>query len=121
MADVPCNGCRACCQNELLILHPEIGDDPAAYHTQIVTNPVTGKPAYALQNKPNGDCIYLGDHGCTIHDRAPAICREFDCRRFFISLGDRAARRRLLRTGLVTKQVYDAGRSRLHTLSEETA
>lgn len=116
MASVPCNGCTACCRNELLFLHPEMGDRADDYQTMPAVNPITGKPGLALAHNENGDCIYLGEGGCTIHSRAPAICREFDCRRFFLSLGDRTTRRRLLKTGLVTKDVYDAGRSRLPTL-----
>ena len=117
--NVPCNGCTVCCKNELLILHPEMGDDVALFATMKVTNPVTGKPAFALQHKPNGDCIYLGDSGCTIHGHAPAICREFDCRRFLRSLGDRAERRRLLKIGLVSKEVFAAGTARMGTLENE--
>ena len=33
-----------------------------------------------LDHKSNGDCIYLGDTGCTIHARRPQMCRELDCR-----------------------------------------
>lgn len=33
-----------------------------------------------LAHKDNGDCIYLGDTGCTIHERKPQQCREMDCR-----------------------------------------
>jgi len=116
MTNVPCNGCTACCRNELLVLHPEMGDRAVDYLTQEVTNPITGKRCLALQQKPNGDCIYLGENGCTIHGRAPAICREFDCRRFFLRLGGRNERRQILKTGLVTKDVYEAGRKRLNTL-----
>lgn len=118
MASVPCNGCTACCKNELLFLHPEMGDKEDSYETQPAFNPVTGKRGVALKQKPNGDCIYLGNTGCTIHDRAPAICKEFDCRRFFLRLGSRVERRKLLKTGLVTKDVYNAGRTRLGSLPE---
>jgi len=116
-ASVPCNGCTACCQNELLMLHPEMGDIVEAYETQAVTNPITGERRMALKQKPNGDCLYLGDKGCTIHDRAPAICKAFDCRRFFLNIGSRNERRRLLKTGYITKDVIEAGRKRLNTLS----
>ena len=78
-AVVPCGSCRACCVNELLILHPEMGDDPAEYDCSRVINPLTGEPGFAL-NMRNGSCTYFGDNGCTIWDRAPALCREFDCR-----------------------------------------
>lgn len=118
MTTVPCNGCTACCRNELLFLHPEMGDRPESYETKPAVNPLNGRAGLALEQKPNGDCIYLGDVGCTIHGRAPAICKAFDCRRWFLSLGSRSERRRLLRAGMVTKDVLDAGRSRLETLPE---
>ena len=34
-----------------------------------------------LDHKPNGDCIYLGNGGCTIHESKPRMCREMDCRK----------------------------------------
>ncbi len=36
-----------------------------------------------LAHKPNGDCWYLGDGACTIHDEAPLACKRFDCREWF--------------------------------------
>lgn len=112
---VPCNGCTACCRNDLLILHPEMGDDPSTYETMQVTNPLTGSPSFALKHKPEGGCFYLGPDGCTIHDRAPAICREFDCRKLFQRF-TRAERRRAVRSGWADKSVFDAGRKRLTSL-----
>lgn len=113
---VPCNGCRVCCQNELLFLHPEMGDRAEDYDTVPAVNPITGRRGLALRSKPNGECIYLGPGGCTIHDRAPAICKEFDCRRLLRKLGGRPAQRRALKTGMVTKELFDAARARMHTL-----
>lgn len=123
-ARVPCSGCTACCDNDLLILHPECGDDPTQYETQVCINPVTGLPAEALAHKPEGGCVYLTEAGCSIHDRAPAICREFDCRRFYQSLVDqmtRPERRQLVKSGKVGADVLKAGRDRLHTLEFEPA
>lgn len=111
LVKVPCNGCTACCRNDLLFLHPELGDIAASYQTQSAVNPITGREGLALKHKPEGGCIYLGEEGCTIHDRAPAICREFDCRRFYLGFTDRAERRRLVRQGFVSKDVLDAGRA----------
>lgn len=34
----------------------------------------------ALQHKFNGDCAYLGESGCTIHETKPFACRLYDCR-----------------------------------------
>jgi Fe-S-cluster containining protein len=120
-ANVPCAGCTACCTFDLIMLHPEMGDRASDYLTMPVTNPLTGEPGLALQHKKRGGCIYLGEGGCTIHGRAPAICREFDCRRFYrdtYMTTPRPERRRWLREGLIGKDVIEAGKSRLHTLEK---
>jgi uncharacterized protein len=122
MAVVPCNGCTACCQKDLLFLHPEMGDVEANYETEPAFNPLTGRWGLALRHKANGECIYLGQGGCTIHGRAPAICQEFDCRRFyqaFVQRYDRPTRRRMVREGQVGKAVIEAAKARLHTLEED--
>lgn len=116
-SSVPCNGCQLCCTNDIIILHPDEGDDPAMYLTQEIRNPVTGKPALMVQKKPNGHCIYLGPNGCSIHGRAPLICRQFDCRKLFRLLS-RADRKRMVRAGMADQNVFDAGRERLHTLKD---
>lgn len=115
-SSVPCAGCTACCKNELLILHPEMGDDPANYETMAVINPLDRKPAVAIKMKPNGDCWYLGEDGCTIHDRAPAICKEFDCRKFVQRLGNRADRRKFISQTGYKPDVINAGLKRMDTL-----
>ena len=118
-AIVPCNGCFACCHNDTLVLHPEMGDDATQYETYDIAHPITGEPAKALRHKPNGDCIYLDRAtGCTIHDRAPAICREYDCRKMYQRLltMNRAERRKLVYRGILSKEQIKAGRERLGTL-----
>lgn len=118
MSAVPCNGCTACCEHDLLILHPECGDDPSQYETMAVLNPLTGQPALALKHKPEGGCIYLeAGKGCSIHDRAPAICKEFDCRRF-AALFSKQERKALLKSGGASRSVLQAGFDRLHTLEK---
>jgi hypothetical protein len=42
----------------------------------------------------------------------------FDCRRLYLSISDRAERRRVLKTGMVSKDVLDAGKARLATLED---
>jgi len=106
-SSVPCNGCTACCQGELVVLDPEAGDDPALY----LTRQSADGAHHALQQKANGDCVYLGPSGCSIWARAPAMCRTFDCRKFFLRF-NRAARRRM-KDG---KDIFDAGRARLGSL-----
>ena len=118
-ADVPCNGCTRCCQNELLVLHPEMGDDIASYRTKKAINPLTGRMVDALQQKPNGDCTYLGEAGCTIHDRSPAICRSFDCRQMFERFKQYPRSQQLawIKAGLIDKATLNEGRKRLHSLT----
>lgn len=117
--DVPCGSCRACCVRDAIILHPEDGDVVEQYKTREVFHPFLKKRVHMLEHKPNGGgCIYLGPEGCTIHDRAPAICRGFDCRRLFLKFS-RVERKRLLRSGSLDRDVMNAGRDRLSTLGDE--
>ena len=96
-ATVPCNGCTTCCQGDLVFIHPEMGDKADDYQTMVVGDRL------ALAHKDNGDCIYLDRGvGCTIHDRAPAICLEFDCRRLLKLRGKARA--------LVGKKILRAAR-----------
>lgn len=103
----------------MLMLHPELGDDPKQYLTEPCINPITGKPGSMLRHKEDGGCVYLGESGCTIHGRAPAICRKFDCRAMFVQMGAAAAKRAIT-SGLVSQSVMDAGRKRRHTLGSLT-
>ena len=72
---VPCNGCILCCQGDAIRLTEE--DNPADYITEPHSY-IAG--ALMLAHKPNGDCIYLDEKGCSIHDRAPSLCKSADCR-----------------------------------------
>lgn len=71
---VPCNGCTACCQfGDMPMLQPELWPRDQGYKT------ITRNGKRYLQLKDNGDCIYLGETGCTIHETRPHACRPFDC------------------------------------------
>jgi hypothetical protein len=118
VAHVPCNGCTACCRWELIFLMPECGDDPSMYLTEPAWNPVSQREGYALQHKEDGSCIYLGEKGCTIHDHAPIICKEFDCRLWYLSI-PRAERRRREKAGITTREVMKAGMLRAKTLFDD--
>lgn len=82
-ADVPCNGCTACCRSAAVGLRPELGDKPSDYETEPGTDPRTGAPMLMLKRSADGACIYLRDGGCAIYDKRPVICRSFDCRTFY--------------------------------------
>ncbi len=119
--NVPCNGCTVCCRSrDLIVIHPEDGDILADYDTQPITHPFTGEPAHALKHKPNGHCAYLTDEGCSIHERAPAVCKEFDCRKLYLRFlqgTNRAGRRKAMASGVrLNKQILVEARKRLDTL-----
>jgi Fe-S-cluster containining protein len=77
VSEVPCNGCVRCCKKDLVRLLPQ--DDETQYKTE--PHPLPGfEFERVLAHKPNGDCWYLGDSGCTIHETKPTMCRSMDCR-----------------------------------------
>ncbi|WP_414461742.1 YkgJ family cysteine cluster protein [Hyphomicrobium sp. DY-1] len=103
---VICAGCRLCCQNRSLVpLLREYGDRPEDYETQTIYG------LTALAMKSNGDCVYLGDDGCTIYDRRPIICRKYDCAEHYRSL-TRAQRKEAIAQKMISKEVLAAGRAR---------
>lgn len=105
--DVPCGTCHLCCRLMTPIL-PEKGDNAFEYKTALCFSP-NKEPYLILDRLPNGDCVYLGPDGCTIHDRAPWVCRDFDCRAVFRN-SDRAGRRIAIRRGDMSKEIFDRGR-----------
>jgi hypothetical protein len=62
-----------------------------------------------IAHKPNGDCIYLAERGCSIHDRAPSLCKAADCRGVAAHYDFDTARRMHLQ-GLLDLRVWDQGR-----------
>lgn len=93
-ASVPCAGCTICCRSDAISLHPELGDDASQYQTVPHFIPeLARKGVVMLAHKPDKSCVYLGEHGCSIHGRAPALCREFDCRGLVRKLGYTNARK----------------------------
>ena len=105
---VPCNGCTACCRGGCVFLDPVL-DDATQYECSDAPN-LFGRPMLALNRKPGTDeCVYLGPEGCTIHGRAPAACRTYDCRVMLKMYGPT----------LMRDTVLYAARERLHTLDKD--
>jgi Fe-S-cluster containining protein len=113
--NVPCGACRLCCRsNSIVMLLEREGDVVASYEHEVVDLPGAGRGPI-LKRKPNGECIYLGKNGCSIHDRAPAVCRVFDCRGAYLAFMDhpRPERRRMLKEGCVDGEILKRGRELL--------
>jgi len=100
-----------------VILRPEAGDDPSCYEVDYIESALyPGRRVPALKRDPaTGHCVYLREDGCSIHDRAPAICRRFHCARMFKALGrlSRAKRDILWEMGgVLEKEIVERGRDR---------
>lgn len=78
-----------------------------------VRRPTEVRGAHVLRMKENHDCFYLGPEGCTIHDRAPYMCRIFDCREQH-RMYTRAQREDLVKQGLLSKDVLRRGAILIH-------
>ena len=117
MTEVRCNGCTECCRSgQALFLQPARGDDVESYRHRVLIDPATGSPVFLLEADAEGRCVYLGDSGCTIYDRRPLLCRSFDCRKHYLIL-PRRDRDNLVKLGLSSRAVFNAGRARLKSLS----
>ncbi|EAB4417365.1 hypothetical protein D7B12_18205 [Salmonella enterica] len=118
-ARVPCNGCTACCKGDAISIHPELGDVAADYETVPHFIPeLAAKGIVMLAHTPKKECVYLSPAGCKIHGKAPALCREFDCRKFVKHLGYTRSRK-LARQGAIDMAVIRAGQSRMASLNPE--
>ncbi len=119
MTEVPCNGCTECCRSgQALVLHPGLGDDIDSYQVRTVADPETVAVVHLLATKEGGECIYLGTSGCTIYERRPVLCRNFDCRKLYLIL-PKQDRSNLVRLGMSSQAVLNAGKARVQTLSIE--
>lgn len=108
--EVPCNGCTLCCQGDAIRLLPE--DRAEEYET--VPHPrVPG--ALMLAHKPNGDCVYLDENGCSIHGRAPSLCRSADCRSLALKISVSRALE-MHRLGRLDIRVWDQGHRLLEAM-----
>jgi hypothetical protein len=75
---VNCRSCRACCieyvDTPLLPVDAAEGLDVEIRDGRRF-----------LRKKANGECVHLGDQGCTVYEQRPSTCRVFDCRDFAVS------------------------------------
>lgn len=107
LCDVPCGTCTMCCQHDAVRILPH--EDASKWQTE----PHDWMPgARMLAHKPNGDCVYLGEHGCTIHHDKPQQCREMDCRRIAQAISWTQARK-LDADGRMHIEIWRRGRELL--------
>ena len=104
MSDVPCNGCTLCCHNDAIRILPH--EDASKWET-IPHDYMPG--ARMLAHKPNGNCVYLGESGCTIQSSKPQMCRSMDCRNIAVKYSFTQARK-LNAKGALPIAVWTQGR-----------
>jgi len=113
---VPCGNCHLCCRNDAISIHPELGDDVSLYQTEPHIIPeLAAEGVVMLAHKEDKSCIYLTDAGCAIHGTAPALCREFDCRRMVRQMGYTKARK-AVKKGILSAGVVRRGMELIPTL-----
>ena len=83
-ADVPCDGCTACCEASQFV---HIGPDEAetlAHVPEALLVPAPGLPPghVVMGYDEHGRCPMLVEGGCSIYDHRPRTCRTYDCRVF---------------------------------------
>jgi len=72
-AEVPCDGCRACCKTlkEVMLTEEE---------AQRLSHTISQKGQPIIARQENGVCLYLAENGCGIYTNRPRVCRMYDCR-----------------------------------------
>jgi uncharacterized protein len=83
-ADVPCDGCTACCTASQFI---HIGPDETETLAHIPAGllfpaPLMPEGHVVLGHDGRGHCPMLRDGRCTIYAHRPRTCRTYDCRVF---------------------------------------
>lgn len=68
---VDCTGCHECCRFFNIPLSP--------YETTWIEHEDTDGMIH-IKKKPDGTCIYLKEGKCSIYNKRPIACREYDCR-----------------------------------------
>ena len=83
-AEVPCNGCTACCTSSQFVhIAPDEIETLAEIPAELVF-PAPGLPKghVVLGYDERGHCPMLVDDHCSIYEHRPRTCRTYDCRIF---------------------------------------
>jgi Fe-S-cluster containining protein len=83
-ADVPCDGCTACCRSSQFVhIAPDEIDTLAHIPPALLFPAPRMAPGHVvLGYDERGHCPMLVDDGCSIYAHRPRTCRTYDCRVF---------------------------------------
>lgn len=87
IADVPCGTCTLCC--ELLAPHLTPEEVSSGLYPISLTMPTpeilakdpTVGPVITMFKNEKGSCAMFIDGKCSIYEKRPLACRQFDCRK----------------------------------------
>lgn len=116
-AVVGCNGCTACCRDNLIALFPDDGDDLKLYGDAVewAPNPLNRAVVPFIKHGADGACVFLGPGGCTIYDKRPLVCRKFDCREVYLAYKECCTPTQIkqaIRRRGISRDVFMAGKAR---------
>jgi Fe-S-cluster containining protein len=94
-ANVPCDGCTACCTSSQFVHVEPDETDALAHIPSELLFPAPGLPrGHVLMGyDERGHCPMFVDGGCSIYAHRPRACRVYDCRVFAatgVELDDRS-------------------------------
>ena len=82
-ADVPCDGCTACCTASQFVTIGPDEPDTIAHIPKALLFPAPGRPGHVvLGYDERGHCPLLVEGACSIYEHRPRACRTYDCRVF---------------------------------------
>jgi Fe-S-cluster containining protein len=83
-ADVPCDGCTACCTSSQFVHIEPDEAETLAHIPRALLFPAPGAPKghTVLGYDDNGHCPMLVEGRCSIYEHRPRACRTYDCRIF---------------------------------------
>jgi uncharacterized protein len=83
-ADVPCDGCTACCASSQFVHIGPDEIDALAHIPAELLFPAPRLPAghVLMGYDEHGRCPMLAEGGCSIYEHRPRTCRTYDCRVF---------------------------------------
>ena len=83
-ADVPCDGCTACCRSSQFVhIEPdETGTLSRIPRELLFPAPLRPSGHMILGYDERGHCPMLVDDACSIYEHRPRTCRTYDCRVF---------------------------------------
>ena len=83
-ADVPCDGCTACCTSSQFVHIAPDETETLAHIPPDLVFPAPRRPSghVLLGYDERGHCPMLRDGACSIYEHRPRTCRTYDCRVF---------------------------------------